>query len=182
MDDVAVAWSTGKDAALALQTVAADPGYQVVELFTTVTTETGTVRGHDVPRSLLARQADTLGYPLRVVDVPDEPDAYERHLRATFDAYDRRGIDRVVYADLFVEPIREYRESLLADHDRSFLADLTDDTDPCGENGEFHTFVRDGPLFASSVPVETAGRTTRTVEGGARGGTYHYCDLRPADG
>ena len=31
--------------------------------------------------------------------------------------------------------------------DESFLNDLPTEVDPCGENGEFHTFVYDGPLF-----------------------------------
>lgn len=32
------------------------------------------------------------------------------------------------------------------------------DVDPCGENGEFHTFVFDGPLFAAPVPVRAGGK------------------------
>jgi uncharacterized protein (TIGR00290 family) len=38
-------------------------------------------------------------------------------------------------------------------YDDAFLADLPDGVDPCGENGEFHTFVWDGPLFARSIVV-----------------------------
>ena len=37
--------------------------------------------------------------------------------------------------------------------DRALLADLPETVDPCGENGEFHTFVVDGPMFRGSVPV-----------------------------
>ncbi|HEX6364022.1 MAG TPA: diphthine--ammonia ligase [Albitalea sp.] len=36
--------------------------------------------------------------------------------------------------------------------DERFLADLPDGVDACGENGEFHTFVFDGPRFARPVP------------------------------
>ena len=36
--------------------------------------------------------------------------------------------------------------------DRDFLRDLPAGADPCGENGEYHTFVHDGPLFRSPVP------------------------------
>ena len=36
--------------------------------------------------------------------------------------------------------------------DDSFLKDLPDNVDPCGENGEFHSFVYDGPIF--SKPIE----------------------------
>ena len=35
--------------------------------------------------------------------------------------------------------------------DAEFLDDLPDEVDPCGENGEFHTFVFDGPIFSRSV-------------------------------
>lgn len=35
--------------------------------------------------------------------------------------------------------------------DRSFLNDLPSGVDPCGEHGEFHTFVFDGPIFKNQV-------------------------------
>lgn len=38
-------------------------------------------------------------------------------------------------------------------YEASFLADLPDEVDPCGEDGAFHTFVTDGPGFAHPVPV-----------------------------
>jgi uncharacterized protein (TIGR00290 family) len=37
-------------------------------------------------------------------------------------------------------------------YDESFLQELPPNVDPCGENGEFHTFVYDGPIFRSAVP------------------------------
>jgi len=39
-------------------------------------------------------------------------------------------------------------------YNESFLEDLPETVDPCGENGEFHTFVMDGPPFSHPVPVE----------------------------
>jgi uncharacterized protein (TIGR00290 family) len=39
--------------------------------------------------------------------------------------------------------------------DDSFFRDLPPHADPCGENGEFHTFVFDGPIFHSPIPVRT---------------------------
>jgi uncharacterized protein (TIGR00290 family) len=38
--------------------------------------------------------------------------------------------------------------------DQSFLDDLPPDIDPCGENGEFHTFVFDGPIFEKPIDFE----------------------------
>ena len=39
--------------------------------------------------------------------------------------------------------------------DRGLLADLPDTVDPCGERGEFHTFVNDGPGFSHRLNVKT---------------------------
>ena len=44
--------------------------------------------------------------------------------------------------------------------DDAFVADLPDDVDPCGENGEFHTFAFDAPDFAQAIAV----RPAETVE------------------
>jgi uncharacterized protein (TIGR00290 family) len=38
--------------------------------------------------------------------------------------------------------------------DEALLADLPEGVDPCGENGEFHTFVHAGPIFEAPIPVE----------------------------
>jgi uncharacterized protein (TIGR00290 family) len=55
------------------------------------------------------------------------------------------------------------------DYDVSFLDDLPNGVDPCGERGEFHTFVWDGPVFREAVRL----RRTRI----ARFGPDVYCDL-----
>ncbi|MDQ1097842.1 MULTISPECIES: diphthine--ammonia ligase [Chryseobacterium] len=44
--------------------------------------------------------------------------------------------------------------------DQDFLKDLPDDVDPCGENGEFHTFTFDGPIFKNPVAFDI-GETVR---------------------
>jgi uncharacterized protein (TIGR00290 family) len=48
-------------------------------------------------------------------------------------------------------------------YDRAFLAGLPDGVDLCGENGEFHTFVTDGPLFRQPVPVHVAVVDSRSI-------------------
>jgi uncharacterized protein (TIGR00290 family) len=40
--------------------------------------------------------------------------------------------------------------------DRALLRDLPAGVDPCGENGEFHTFACDGPMFRRPVQVRPA--------------------------
>ncbi|PYU87422.1 MAG: diphthine--ammonia ligase [Acidobacteria bacterium] len=55
--------------------------------------------------------------------------------------------------------------------DESFFRDLPFHADPCGENGEFHTFVFDGPIFESPVPVRTGEVVNRDG--------FVFCDLLP---
>lgn len=55
--------------------------------------------------------------------------------------------------------------------DREFLDALPDNVDPNGENGEFHTFVFDGPIFKRAIPH----RLGEVVQ---RDGFY-YCDIQP---
>jgi len=43
----------------------------------------------------------------------------------------------------------------------SLVRDLPADVDPCGENGEFHTFVYDGPVFTKPIPVQVGERVMR---------------------
>lgn len=47
------------------------------------------------------------------------------------------------------------------EYDQKFLADLPSQIDPCGENGEFHTFVYDGPIFNKPIPIHVGERILR---------------------
>lgn len=57
--------------------------------------------------------------------------------------------------------------------DRALLAELPRTVDPCGENGEFHTFVHDGPMFTRPVAIQMG----QTVE---RDG-FVFADLMRSD-
>jgi len=217
---IAVSWSGGKDCAVALRELRADPEVTVAELLTTVREDVQRSSMHGVRREHHEAQADALGLPLRVVELPADVgnDEYEARMAAAHDAMASDGIDRIAFADLFLEDVRAYREANVADapidgvwplwgrdtaefarefadefdavvvcvddealdadfagrtFDRGFLADLPGGVDPCGEHGEFHTFVRDGPGFDERVGVEPRERVTKSVGDG----TFHYCEL-----
>jgi diphthamide synthase (EF-2-diphthine--ammonia ligase) len=53
--------------------------------------------------------------------------------------------------------------------DRALLSALPESADPCGENGEFHTFVYDGPMFRQPLAIATG--EVRDVNG------FIYTDL-----
>ena len=57
--------------------------------------------------------------------------------------------------------------------DESFIKDLPESVDPCGENGEYHSFVFDGPIFHHPVPYRK-GDTVFREYGGA---PFYFCEL-----
>jgi uncharacterized protein (TIGR00290 family) len=57
-------------------------------------------------------------------------------------------------------------------YDETLLAELPATVDPCGENGEFHTFVFAGPNFTQSIPYSLGEYTLRE-------GRFGYRDLLP---
>ncbi len=219
-EPVLVAWSGGKDSALALRAVLADPSLKVEALLTTVTREYDRISVHGVRRSLLHAQVHALGLPLLEMEIPASCDnaTYEAALAAALRTARARNhsLHRYVFGDLFLEDVRRYREERLAplgmqpifplwgrdtrelarvfiddgfravvvcvdttlldasfsgrEYDASFLAELPAGVNPCGENGEFHTFVYDGPLFRERVEL-SIGETV------IRDGRFAYTDL-----
>ncbi len=55
--------------------------------------------------------------------------------------------------------------------DRGFLSELPAAADPCGENGEFHSFVWGGPLFSHAIKYTPGERVLRNG--------FYFCDLLP---
>jgi uncharacterized protein (TIGR00290 family) len=55
--------------------------------------------------------------------------------------------------------------------DREFLDELPTSVDPSGENGEFHSFVFDGPIFRKKISYEVGQIVKRD--------SFYYCDLKP---
>ena len=57
--------------------------------------------------------------------------------------------------------------------DQSFLDDLPPAVDPCGENGEYHSFVFDGPIFKNPIHIQTGEKVLRD--------SFWFCDLLPVE-
>jgi uncharacterized protein (TIGR00290 family) len=219
---VVLSWSGGKDCALALHVLRADPAVSVVGLLTTVTAEYDRISMHGVRRSLLEKQAAAVGLPLYRVEIEAGAAnvSYEQRMHAALSELRASGVETVVFGDIFLEDVRRYREEMVRPlamsamfplwgrrteelarefidlgfkavttcidtrqldasfagrwFDATFLSDLPATTDPCGENGEFHTFVTDGPIFTNPIPV-------RMGELQLRDDRFQYCDLLPRE-
>ncbi len=48
--------------------------------------------------------------------------------------------------------------------DRAFIDALPPQVDPCGENGEFHSFAFDGPIFGEPVRFQVGAKIYRPLE------------------
>jgi uncharacterized protein (TIGR00290 family) len=214
---VLVSWSGGKDSLLALAELLRSERFEIVALLTTVASGYDRISHHGVRRELLRQQTAALGLPLEEIVVsPVCTNAeYESKLAAALQPHRERGITTVVFGDIFLEDLREYRDRHLAgcglqglyplwkrdtsqlvreflapgfrtvtvcvdgrvldpsfagrEIDEAFLADLPAAVDPCGENGEFHTFVFDGPLFCEPVRFTRGEIVERD--------TRFFCDL-----
>lgn len=67
-------------------------------------------------------------------------------------------------------------------YNESLLADLPENVDPCGENGEFHTFVFDGPIFKKPVLFKSGNTVYKSYKSPDKGKKdtdigFWYCDL-----
>jgi uncharacterized protein (TIGR00290 family) len=63
--------------------------------------------------------------------------------------------------------------------DKDFIATLPLGVDPCGENGEFHSFAFDGPIFRQPVPFSVGQKVYRPIEETGSSSTkgFWFCDL-----
>ncbi len=217
---VLMSWSGGKDSCLALYEIQRAQSHRVAALLTTVTRDYDRISMHGVRRVLLEKQATSLRLPLHQVLISKDAtnEEYEAKMGEAFSVYRGKGIDSIVFGDLFLEDIRAYREQFLARHhmrglfpvwkrdtsrfikefielgfkavvtcvnsnaldrsfagriiDDAFLSSLPVDVDPCGENGEFHSFVFDGPNFTEAVRFSIGVTVSRN--------SFWFRDLLPA--
>ena len=111
-----LSWSSGKDSAWALHVVRRQNVLDVVALLTTVNSAFGRVAMHGVRETLIDMQAERAGLPLVKVPIPYPcpNETYESAMAAAMDRARSEGVTHVVFGDLFLQDIREYRERQLA--------------------------------------------------------------------
>jgi uncharacterized protein (TIGR00290 family) len=111
-----LSWSSGKDSAFALLRARA-AGIDVAGVLTNVSEADGRVAMHGAHPHLLAAQVAALGLPAVRVQLPWPcPNAeYERRTGAAFEMIKSEGIRHIVFGDLFLEDIRAYRDTQMAE-------------------------------------------------------------------
>ncbi len=214
---VVMAWSGGKDSAMALAKALSDENLQVIGLLTTISLPYDRVTMHGVRRSLIQRQAKRIGLPLHIVWLPPNPsnEVYDNIMGEAMLKLKAQGIGGFIFGDIFLTDVRNYREERLAEIgmkaifplwgeptndlvknflangynaivtcvdtkvlppefcgrwlDESFFASMPEGVDPCGEKGEFHSFVTNAPFFSAPIKVRIGEQVQRD--------SFVYCDI-----
>jgi uncharacterized protein (TIGR00290 family) len=221
-EKVVLAWSGGKDSAMALHALLTSGQYEVVSLLTTICEQYERISHHGVRVELLKQQASALGIPLHELYLHQticSMEDYEAVMEKVTLEYKEKGVLTVAFGDIFLQDLREYRERNLAkvgakaifpiwhrdtteivrtfidlgfkayltcvdgeklgrefagrSIDADLIRDLPNGVDPCGENGEYHSFVYDGPIFQGSIDLSVGEVVPRDVR--------YFADLVPAD-
>ena len=205
-------WSSGKDAAFALYKTLHNSEFEISCLLTSVNQQNQRISMHGVRVELLEQQAERIGLPLEIMQIPEMPtmEIYENVMRETLTKLKKQGVTHSIFGDIFLDDLRKYREDILTEIgfegvfplwkiptkdliqefirlgfktivvcdnerfldqsfvgriiDQSFINDLPKNVDVCGENGEFHTFTFDGPIFSKSIDFEIGEVVYRKYE------------------
>ena len=198
-------WSGGKDSAYALNKVLEEKNFEVCYLLTTLNEQYHRISMHGVREELLELQAASIGIELiKVTVLEGTNEEYERQMADVLLKAKGEGITHIIYGDIFLDDLREYREKnmeklgmtcvfplwkmdtawlindFIAKGFKTITTCVNDEhlneefvgrtinaefvnsrpsiVDPCGENGEFHTFCYAGPLFKKQIEF-TIGET-----------------------
>jgi uncharacterized protein (TIGR00290 family) len=235
-------WSGGKDSSLCLHKILMEDKYQVNYLLTSINKVHDRVSMHGVRTGLLRQQADSIGIPLKLIELPESPDMveYEKEMEKKVNEISSEGINHTIFGDIFLEDLKKYREDKLKPLgieavfplwkistkelmnqfidqgfkaiivcvngkfldksfcgriiDRSFVNDLPDNVDVCGENGEYHSYVFDGPIFKTPInfkkgeivyreyakPKDSKNDHYNSVCEAEKDYGFYFCDLLPA--
>ena len=204
-----MSWSTGKDSAWSFYQLTKRDDIDLAGLFCTINGKFQRTAMHAVRIELLKRQAQRIGLPLDIIEIPFpcSNQDYERIMANYIETVKKRDIDCFAFGDLFLQDIRDYRidklegtgiepifplwnqptdrlalemieggqraiitcvdpkqldpEFVGRPYDLDFLQALPNCVDPCGENGEFHSFVHDAPIYSSPIEVSVGEKVER---------------------
>lgn len=110
---VIISWSSGKDSTLTLERLVESPDYEVVGLYTTYVGDE--VPFQATPREVVAMQADLLGLPVIMIELPEVFPSNDIYQSTIVNALKQSSltIDAVAFGDMFCNGIADYRRSYI---------------------------------------------------------------------
>ena len=206
----ALFWSGGKDSAFALWSLQNESQLDIKYLVTTINRNFNRVSMHGLREEIIERQVKETGYPLLKMYVEGgSNEDYEASLSGIIKKLKEEGINIIVFGDIFLDDLRDYRDNILnsfgvkgiyplwkkntttlltemkragfrtviccvnaAALDENFAGEelgaisssMPKNIDPCGENGEFHTFCFEGPIFHKKIPFSLGEKIFKPIE------------------
>jgi len=192
-------WSGGKDSLLACYK-AIKEGHQIKYLLNFISDQYKRCCFHGIEANLIHLQAELIGIPLIQKEVSADMEKYEMEFKAAVSEIKTKGIEGMVFGDVYLEEHKSWVERVCQDlgispveplwnipplkvveefidlgfkaivvsckadlFNRDFIGRYVDkdlihelkmrDICTCGENGEFHTFVIDGPIFKRRIEI-----------------------------
>ncbi len=111
-EKIAISWSGGKDAMMALHHLVNTNQYEIDHLHTVIGEKTQRVGMHGIHKELIKAQAAALGISLIVSELPADQSnsSYETVMRDYFNNCRKKEISRIAFGDIFLEDLKEYRE------------------------------------------------------------------------
>lgn len=112
---VLLSWSSGKDSAWTLYQLQQSDKFEVVGLFCTINQAFDRVAMHGTRQALVEAQAKAANLPIQYIKIPNpcSNEDYDAVMQVFIDSIKEQGIDTVAFGDLFLQDIRDYRESRL---------------------------------------------------------------------
>ena len=169
-------WSSGKDSAFALYKILEQQEYTITKLVTTLNSDVDRVSMHGLREELLVAAGNTHSIFgdifLEDLKAYREEQLEKAGLKAVFPLWKRNTLELIhSFIDHGFKAITVCVNAKHLDKsfvgrliDKQFIDDLPEDVDPCGENGEFHTFVYDGPIFKTPIDFSIGEKVLRGYE------------------
>ena len=177
-----MSYSGGKDCMLAMYRKIKE-GWTPVALITTVKKDSVDSWTHSISKKLLEKASESLNIPIIYVEC--EMKDYEEKFEEKLLEAKKMGATTVIYGDIDIELHRQWdidratnagldyelplwqgdREKVVHEFlgktlDKPLIEEIKKTgSDACGENGEYHTFVVDGPLFSTPIELDVLGKT-----------------------
>ena len=112
-----LSWSSGKDSAWALHVLRQQQDLELIGLFCTFNKKFERGAMHAVRNELILQQAESIGLPLELIPIPYpcSDSEYKKIMGNFIEQAKTQEIDSIAFGDLFLEDIRSYRETSLAE-------------------------------------------------------------------
>ncbi len=176
---LAASWSGGKDSCLACYK-AVTQGYEVTHLVNFISRQFRRVSFHGTRGRIISRQAQAIGIPLVQYTVPEEMGLYEKRFKQAVSALKQRGLDGMVFGDIYLQEHRDWIERVCGELEITPLLPLWG-TPPERVLSEFIDLGFEALVVSAKASIFTENWLGRGVDYGFLSELKMLCQQEDAD-